>query len=45
MRRKRWLRDGVYAVDGYDIVIPYRQGYELFAGGYKGPLACSAAIM
>src|ERR1035438_2494523 len=25
---KRWLRGGVYAVDGHDIVIPYGQGYE-----------------
>jgi hypothetical protein len=28
IRRKRWLRGGVYAVDGHDIVIPYGQGYE-----------------
>ena len=28
IRRKRWLRGGVYAVDGHDMVIPYGQGYE-----------------
>lgn len=28
IRRKRWLRGGVYAVDGHDIMIPYGQGYE-----------------
>ena len=28
IRSKRWLRGGVYAVDGHDIVIPYGQGYE-----------------
>jgi hypothetical protein len=28
IRRKRWLRGGVYAVDGHDILIPYGQGYE-----------------
>jgi hypothetical protein len=28
IRGKRWLRGGVYAVDGHDIVIPYGQGYE-----------------
>jgi hypothetical protein len=28
IRHKRWLRGGVYAVDGHDIVIPYGQGYE-----------------
>ena len=28
IRHKRWLRGGVYAVDGHAIVIPYGQGYE-----------------
>ena len=28
IRRKRWLRGGVYAVDGHDIMIPYGKGYE-----------------
>ena len=28
IRHKRWLRGGVYAVDGHDIVIPYGKGYE-----------------
>ena len=28
IRSKRWLRGGVYAVDGHDLVIPYGQGYE-----------------
>lgn len=28
IRNQRWLRGGVYAVDGHDIVIPYGQGYE-----------------
>ena len=28
IRRKRWLRGGVYAVDGHDIIIPYGKGYE-----------------
>ncbi len=28
IRQKRWLRGGVYAVDGHDIVIPYGKGYE-----------------
>jgi hypothetical protein len=28
IRHKRWLRGGVYAVDGHDILIPYGQGYE-----------------
>src|SRR5207302_8403278 len=28
IRRKRWLRGGVYAVDGHDIMIPYGRGYE-----------------
>jgi hypothetical protein len=28
LRQKRWLRGGVYAVDGHDIVIPYGKGYE-----------------
>ena len=28
IRQKRWLRGGVYAVDGHDILIPYGQGYE-----------------
>ena len=28
IRSKRWLRGGVYAVDGHDILIPYGQGYE-----------------
>src|SRR5712691_9108891 len=28
IRSQRWLRGGVYAVDGHDIVIPYGQGYE-----------------
>ena len=28
IRHKRWLRGGVYAVDGHDIMIPYGQGYE-----------------
>jgi DDE family transposase len=28
IRGKRWLRGGVYAVDGHDILIPYGQGYE-----------------
>ena len=28
IRHKRWLRGGVSAVDGHDIVIPYGQGYE-----------------
>jgi hypothetical protein len=28
IRRKRWLRGGVYAVDGHDILIPYGKGYE-----------------
>ena len=41
IRRKRWLRGGVYAVDGHDILIPYGQGYEgarrisVGAYGYK----------
>jgi hypothetical protein len=26
IRSKRWLRGGVYAVDGHDILIPYGQG-------------------
>ena len=28
IRQKRWLRGGVYAVDGHDIMIPYGKGYE-----------------
>src|SRR5712691_4451782 len=28
IRHKRWLRAGVYAVDGHDILIPYGKGYE-----------------
>src|SRR6266853_385530 len=28
IRHKRWLRGGVYAVDGHDIMIPYGRGYE-----------------
>jgi hypothetical protein len=28
IRHKRWLRGGVYAVDGHDILIPYGKGYE-----------------
>ncbi len=28
IRGKRWLRGGVYAVDGHDILIPYGQQYE-----------------
>src|ERR1700674_1262338 len=28
IRGKRWLRGGVYAVDGHDILIPYGKGYE-----------------
>jgi hypothetical protein len=28
IRHQRWLRGGVYAVDGHDIVIPYGKGYE-----------------
>src|SRR6202140_79188 len=28
IRSKRWLRGGVYAVDGHDILIPYGKGYE-----------------
>jgi len=28
IRQKRWLRGGVYAVDGHDIIIPYGKGYE-----------------
>jgi hypothetical protein len=28
LRRKRWLRGGVYAVDGHDIVIPYGKDYQ-----------------
>jgi hypothetical protein len=28
IRQKRWLRGGVYAVDGHDIPIPYGKGYE-----------------
>lgn len=28
IRHKRWLRGGVYAVDGHDIVIPYGKGYQ-----------------
>jgi hypothetical protein len=28
IRHKRWLRGGVYAVDGHDIVIPHGKGYE-----------------
>lgn len=28
IRRKRWLRGGVYAVDGHDILIPHGKGYE-----------------
>ena len=28
IRHKRWLRGGVYAVDGHDIIIPYGKGYE-----------------
>ena len=28
IRHKRWLRGGVYAVDGHDILIPYGHGYE-----------------
>jgi Transposase DDE domain len=28
IRHKRWLRGGVYAVDGHDMVIPYGKGYE-----------------
>ena len=28
IRQKRWLRGGVYAVDGHDIVIPYGKGYQ-----------------
>jgi hypothetical protein len=28
IRSKRWLRGGVYAVDGHDILIPYGQRYE-----------------
>ncbi len=28
IRSQRWLRGGVYAVDGHDIPIPYGQGYE-----------------
>ena len=28
IRHKRWLRGGMYAVDGHDIMIPYGQGYE-----------------
>ncbi len=28
IRRKRWLRGGVYAVEDHDIVIPYGKAYE-----------------
>ena len=28
IRHKRWLRGGVYAVDGHDILISHGQGYE-----------------
>ena len=28
IRQKRWLRGGVYAVDGHDLMIPYGKGYE-----------------
>jgi hypothetical protein len=28
IRKKRWLRGGVYAVDGHDILIPHGRGYE-----------------
>jgi hypothetical protein len=28
IRSKRWLRGGVYAVDGHDIMIPYGKDYE-----------------
>jgi len=28
IRQKRWLRGGVYAVDGHDILIPYGKGYQ-----------------
>ena len=28
IRHKRWLRGGVYAIDGHDIMIPYGKGYE-----------------
>jgi hypothetical protein len=38
IRHQRWLRGGVYAVDGHDILIPYGQGYEgarrISAGAY-----------
>src|SRR6266704_5516062 len=43
IRSKRWLRGGIYAVDGHDIVIPYGQGYggahqmsEVSEGGAYG---------
>jgi hypothetical protein len=44
IRHKRWLRGGVYAVDGHDILIPYGKGYEgahrigQGAYGYKLPV-------
>lgn len=28
IRHKRWLRGGVYAADGHDILIPHGRGYE-----------------
>ena len=42
IRSKRWLRGGVYAVDGHDIVIPYGQGYEGGAPDQRGRLRLQA---
>ena len=36
IRQKRWLRGGVYAVDGHDIVIPYGKDYEGAAATGEG---------
>jgi hypothetical protein len=36
IRQKRWLRGGVYAVDGHDMVIPYGKDYEGAAATQEG---------
>lgn len=36
IRQKRWLRGGVYAVDGHDILIPYGKEYEGAAATQEG---------
>jgi len=36
IRQKRWLRGGVYAVDGHDILIPYGKDYEGAASTQEG---------